>query len=142
MSAAGPGLGRVFNVVAAASGVHIPVTRAEAITFVTFLDAGTQVATIKESIGGASEQALDVVNYPHKGPGVGGTWTAMAEQDDTLDLSTDATNDCMVFTVRGDQLSAGFNCVEVTMSAGICIAVIHDLNMQSKPSTLASSIVA
>jgi hypothetical protein len=136
------GLGRVFNVVAAASGVHIPLTKAQAVTFITFLDAGTQVATIKESIAGASEQALDCDVYPHKGPAVGGTWTAMAEQDDTLDLSTDATNDCMVFTVEASQLSDGFNCVEVTMSAGICIAVIHDLLVQRKPANLASNIVA
>lgn len=143
--AAGPGLGRVFNVIAAASGVHIPLTRAEAVSFVTFEDDGSTIATIKESISGASEQALDVVNYPHKAPGVGGTWTAMSEQDDTLDLGVsgdDATNDSMVFTVRGDQLSAGFNCVEVTTDGGICIAIIHDLNVQRKPANLASNIVA
>lgn len=140
--AAGPGLGRVFNVIHEATGVHIPLTRAEAVSFVTFVAAGNQVATIKESIGGASEQALDVINYPHKAPGVGGTWTAMAEQDDTLDLGADATNDCMVFTVRGDQLSDGFNCVEVTVSTGTCIAIIHDLNVQRKPANLASNLTA
>jgi hypothetical protein len=54
----------------------------------------------------------------------------------------DATNDSMVFTVRGDQLSAGFNCVEVTVDGGICMAFVHDLNVQRKPSNLASNIVA
>jgi hypothetical protein len=135
------GLGRVFNVVAAASGVHIPLTNATAVTFVTFLDAGTQIATIKESVDGASEQALDCDVYPHKGPGVGGTWTAMAEQDDTLALGTDATNDCMVFTVGAEQLSDGFNCVEVTVDGGICIAVIHDLSQQRKPANLPRNVV-
>ncbi|MFC5834648.1 hypothetical protein [Nonomuraea insulae] len=135
------GLGRVFNVVAAASGVHIPLKGATAVTFVTFLDAGTQVATIKQSIDGTSEAVLDCDVYPHKGPGIGGTWTAMAEQDDTLDLSTDATNDCMVFTVDAAQLSAGFNCVEVTVSGGICVAILHDLVVQRKPANLASNVV-
>ena len=135
------GLGRVFNVVAAASGVHIPLTDAQAVSFVTYLDAGTQVATIKSSIGGASEAALDCNVYPHKAPGVGGTWTAMAEQDDTLDLSTDATNDMMVFTVGADQLPAGHNCVEVTVGSGICVAIIHDLKVQRTPANLASSVV-
>ena len=135
------GLGRVYNVVAAASGVHIPLTNATAVSFVTFLDAGTQIATIKESIDGASEQALNCDVYPHKGPGVGGTWTAMAEQDDTLDLGTDAVNDCMVFTVDAAQLSDGFNCVEVTVSGGICVAVIHDLAQSRKPANLPRNVV-
>src|SRR5690606_24791864 len=109
------GLGRVFNVIPSASGVHIPLTHANAVSFVTYEDDGTTIATIKESIDGQSEQALDCDVYPHKAPGIGGTWTAMAEQDDTLALGGDATNDCMVFTVGADQLSDGYNCVEVTV---------------------------
>ncbi len=135
------GLGRVLNVVAAASGVHIPLRQGTAVTFITYLDAGTQVATIKQSINGASEAALDCDVYPHKSPGTGGTWTAMAEQDDTLDLSTDATNDSMVFTVLATSLADGYDCVEVTVNAGICVAVIHDLNVQRKPANLARNVV-
>lgn len=135
------GLGRVFNVIPAASGIHIPLRDASAVSFVTFEDDGTTIATIKESIMGASEQALDCDVYPHKAPGVGGTWTAMAEQDDTLALGTDATNDCMVFTVDGTQLSAGFNCVEVTVDGGILIAVLHDLVAQRKPANLRRNVV-
>lgn len=137
------GLGRVLNVVAAASGVHIPLNEALAVTFVTFLDAGTQIATIKQSIDGASEKALDCDVAPYKGPGVGGTWTSMAEQDDTLDLGTDATNDAMIFTVGADQLDVnnGFNCVEVTVSGGICVAVLHDLKTLRRPSLLVRSVV-
>ncbi len=138
------GLGDVFNVVAAASSITIPLTRASTVSFVTFLDAGTQVATITEldSTGVNSEQALDVTNAPHKAPGVGGSWTAMAEQDDTLDLSTDATNDCMVFSVHASQLSDGYDSVECTLSSGIVMAVIHDLAEASEPASLASNIVA
>jgi hypothetical protein len=142
MSAPGTGLGRVFNTIAAASGIHIPLSNASAVSFITYLDAGTQVATIKESVNGASEQALDCNVTPFKGPGVGGTWTVMAEQDDTLSLATDATNDCMVFTVMAEDLSDGFNCVEVTVDGGICIAVIHDLKVSRYPANLKSSLVA
>lgn len=136
------GLGRVFNVVPAASGVHIPLTNASAVSFVTYEDDGSTIATIKESIDGASEAALDCDVYPHKAPGVGGTWTAMAEQDDTLDLGDDTTNDCMVFTVSAEQLSDGFNCVEVTVDGGICIAIIHDLMVQRDPANLATNVDA
>lgn len=134
------GLGRVFNVIPAASGVHIPLTNASAISFVTYEDDGTTIATIKESVDGASEQALDCDVYPHKAPGVGGTWTAMAEQDDTLALGGDTTNDCMVFTINASQLSDGFNCVEVTVDGGICVAFLHDLTVQRKPANLATNV--
>ena len=107
----------------------------------TFLDAGSQIATIKQSIDGASEAVLDCDVYPHKAPGVGGTWTAMAEQDDTLDLGDDATNDCMVFTVGAEQLADGYNCVEVTVDGGICVAVVHDLSQQRKPANLPRNVV-
>ena len=137
-------LGDVFNVVAVASGVTIPLTRASTVSFVTFLDAGTQVATITEvdSTGTNSEQALDVTFAPHKSPGVGGAWTAMAEQDDTVDLSTDATNDCMVLSVHATQLSDGYDGVQCTLSSGITIAVITDLAEQKTPANLTSNIVA
>jgi hypothetical protein len=135
------GLGRVFNVVAAATGVHIPLTNAQAVSFVCFLDAGTQSVTLKESIDGASEANLAVIDRLHKGPGVGGTWTLVTQAAAaTFDLTTDATNDCFVFTVGAEQLSAGFNCVEVTQSSGTCVAIIHDLNVQRDPAKLATSV--
>lgn len=134
------GLGRVFNVIASASGVHIPLTNASAVSFVTYEDDGSTIATIKESIAGASEQALDVDVHPFKGPGIGGTWTAMAEQDDTLDLGDDGTNDAMVFTIHASQLSDGFDSVEVTVDGGILMAILHDLTVQRGPANLASSV--
>ncbi len=138
------GLGRVFNVVAAASGVTIPLTRATAVSFVTFEDDGSTIATITEvdSTATNAEQALDTTNNPFKGPGVGGTWTSMAEQDDTIDLADDATNDSMVFSVNGAQLSDGYDGVQVTVDGGILIAIIHDLVVQRDPANLSSNIVA
>lgn len=136
------GLGRVFNVVAAATGVHIPLTTANAVSFACFLDAGTQSITLKESVDGASEQNLAVIDLLHKGPGVGGTWTTVTQSAAaTFDLTTDATNDCFVFTVDASQLSSGFNCVEVTQSSGTCVAILHDLNVQRDPANLARSVV-
>lgn len=141
---AGYGLGRVFNVVPAADGVTIPLTRATGVAFVTYEDDGSTIATITEvdSTGTNSEQALDVDFHPHKAPGVGGTWTAMAEQDDTVDLGDDTTNDCMVLHVHAEQLSDGYDGVQCTVDGGICIAIIYDLTVQRKPANLASNIVA
>lgn len=135
------GLGRLFNVVAAASGVHIPLNKATGVTFFAYLDAGTQTITLKESIDGASEQALEIITKVYKGPGIGGTWTKVTQAAaDDFNLTTDATNDCVAVYVGADQLSAGFNCVEATVGSGICFAVIHDLLVQRAPENLATSV--
>jgi hypothetical protein len=135
------GLGRVFNVVASASGVHIPLTDAKAISFVCYLDAGTQSVTLKESIDGASEANLAVIDRLYKGPGIGGTWTLVTQAAAaTFDLTTDATNDCFVLTVGAEQLSAGFNCLELTQSSGTCVAIIHDLKVMRDPAALVTSV--
>ena len=138
------GLGADFNVIANADGITIPLTRAAAVSFVTFEDDGTTIVTITEldSTGVNSEQALDVTNNPFKGPGVGGTWTAMAEQDDTLSILTDAVNDTIVFSVHGSQLSDGYDSVEATPDGGVVMAILTGLYEQQDAANLASSIVA
>ena len=137
-------LGSEFNVLTAASGVSIPLTRASTVTFCTFEAAGAVIATITEddSTGTNSEQALDVTFNPHKAPAIGGTFTAMAEQDSTVDLGDDATNDMMVLTVRAEQLSDGYDSVQCTVDVGILTAIITDLAVKRTPANLASNIVA
>jgi hypothetical protein len=136
------GLGRIFNIIHEASGVHIPLKDAGAVTFVNFLAAGTQSVTLKESIAGASEQNLAKITRVYKGPGVGGTWTKVTQAAAaTYDNSTDATNDCIVFTVEAASLTDGFDCVEVTSGTGTCIAIVHDLLVQRAPENLARSVV-
>lgn len=138
----GLGLGRLFNIVASASGVHIPLTNVGAISFVSYLDAGTQSFTVRESISGASERLLPVVDRLYKGPGVGGTWTEILRAPSaTFDLTTDAVNDCVVFTVLPEQLGDGFDCVEVTAASGTLLAITHDLKVQRAPQLLAKSVV-
>lgn len=154
MAARGEGLGRVFNVVYSASGLDIPLTKATAVTFVSFLDAGTQALTFTQtdSTGVNSEIDLNIFNQSpdnlgsrvHAGPAVGGTWV---EKDDgadanTYDNTTDATNDTVVITVRAEQLSDGYDRVQCTAATGTCVAIIHDLVVQRKPGNLQSSLVA
>jgi len=138
------GLGRTVNVLTAASGITIPLTRAGMCEFYSFEDDGSTIMTVTEldSTGTNSEQALDVDFEPHKAPGVGGTWTAMAEQDDTVDLGDDTTNDCLYIVVHATQLSDGYDSVQVTVDGGILTAVIGDLVEQRAPANLKSNIVA
>jgi hypothetical protein len=154
MSARGEGLGRVFNVIHQASGLDVPLTRASAVSFVSFLDAGTQTLTFTQtdSRGVNSEIDLDIFSQSpdnlgsrvHAGPGVGGTWVEKDDGSDTnaFNLTTDATNDTLVITVRAEQLADGYDQVQCTAGTGTCIAIIHDLVEQRKPGNLRSSLVA
>lgn len=136
------GLGRLFNVVASASGVHIPMRQGQAVTFVCFLDAGTQTVTLRESIDGGSEQVLPKIKRVHKGPGIGGEWiTVPVSPAASAYTGADATNDTFVFTVGAEQLSDGFNCLEVTSSSGAVQAIIHELTSPDDPTNLARSVV-
>jgi PKD repeat protein len=141
------GLGAEFNVISEASGLDIPLSGAGAVSFVSFLDAGTHTLTLTQtdSTGVNSEIDLDEADnvYSHIGPGVGGTWTAVTQTADqnVVDGAT-ATNDCYVITVRASQLAAGYDRVQCTASAGTCVAIIHDLHVMRKPSNLKSSLVA
>ncbi len=136
------GLGRVFNVVAAASGIHIPMRDCSGVTFVSFLDAGTQTVTLKQSIDGLSETALTIVDTIYKAPGVGGTWTKVTQAvADNFNLTTDATNDSFCLYVSEDDLSDGYNCVEATAGTGILIAILHDLKVRRDPRNLARNVV-
>jgi len=150
----GEGLGRVFNVVYSASGLDIPLTRATAVSFVNFLDAGTQtmVFTQTDSRGVNSEIDLNIFSQDpanlgsrvHAGPAVGGTWVQKDDGSDpnAYDNTTDATNDTVIVTVRAEQLADGYDQVQCTSGTGTCVAIIHDLVVQRKPANLRSSLVA
>jgi hypothetical protein len=141
------GLGAEFNVIHEASGVDVPLSQAGAVSFISFVAAGTQTLTLTQtdSTGVNSEIDLDEADnvYAHHGPGVGGTWTPLTvTADQNVVTNNDATNDCVVITVRASQLATGYDRVQCTASAGTCIAVLHDLHVMRKPSNLKSSLVA
>ncbi len=138
------GLGRTHNVLTAASTVEIPLRNYGAIEYYSFDAAGAVVMTVLEidSTGTNGDQALDVDFEPHKCPAVGGAWTAMSEQDSTVDLGSDATNDMMFIVIHATQLSDGYDSVKVTASTGILTAILIDPAVQRKPANLKSSIVA
>lgn len=150
-------LGAELNVIAAASTVEVPLTQAGAVTFISFLDAGTHTLafTQADSTGVNANADLNIftiagvegsngVSRIFAGPGAGGTWvdvTALAANDNTAD-GADGTNDCYAVTVRATQLSDGYDSVICTASAGTCVAVLTDLKVMRKPTNLKSSLVA
>lgn len=155
------GLGNVFNVIKTASGLNIPLRNYGAVSFV-FGDAGTGAAiatvTQTDSTGVNSEVDLNVFtvagvkgangeSLAYQGPDVGGTWADAESRgavltDNTFDLSDETTNDTGIFTVRDDQLSDGYDQVQVTVDTGLCFAILHDLKVKRSPANLKSSLVA
>lgn len=138
------GLGRVFNVVYEASGLNISLKDCSGVTFLNFLDAGTQTMTLQETLpDGTGDQNLAVIDTIYKIPKGGGTWSKVTQAAAaTYDHSTDATNDVIAIYVGADQLSAGYQNVEMTAGTGTCVAILHDLAVQRKPENLASVVVA
>ncbi|TET95563.1 MAG: hypothetical protein E3J29_06640 [Dehalococcoidia bacterium] len=141
------GLGKGFNSIPLASGLHISLKNASGVTFILYENGGAQSTDFKESVAGSSEQALTFLNDYYAGNGVGGVWThETADADATLDddsnfVKKDTTLfDCAVIYVGADELSAGFDCIEATVDAGDCHAIIHDLTVQRGPENLAAMV--
>lgn len=124
------------NFVAAASGQIIDMRDYGAVTFLSFLDAGTQSLTFTQHTDDGTgspgtETALATTNDAYKAPGTGGTWSAgPTPSSGVYDLSTDAVNDAMVITIRADQLSDNNRFIECTADSGILTAICHDLDHQ------------
>lgn len=159
MTALGDGLGRVFNVIATATGADVPLTRATCVTFIAAdPGSGDQVLTFTQtdSTGVLAEAPLNIFLAPtsehpenlnsriHAGPDIGGGWVEKARTADAVFTNADTTNDTVVITVRAEQLSDGYDRVQCTLTSGggSLLALQHDLTVQRKPSNLASSLVA
>jgi hypothetical protein len=153
MAATPDGLGRLFNVVFTASGRTVQLVDGSAVTFIS-ADAGSgdQVLTFtqRDSTGVNSEidlnlfpagtNAVDPANLGSRiyiGSDVGdGPWTEAAPTDDNVFTNASTTNDTVVITVRAEQLADGYDSVECTVTGGSCVALLHELNVQRKPSNL------
>lgn len=139
------GLGKDFLVIPVASGKHISLKDASGVTFICYEDGGAQAISFKESVAGASEQALATVNELYASDGVGSVWTRETSDADTDPLADasaltkkDTTAfDCAAIYVGADELSDDFDSVECTIDgAGICIAIVHGLHVQRAPQNL------
>lgn len=138
------GLGRLFDYVESASGLNISLKNASGVTFISFLDAGTQTITLQETLpDGTGDANLAIMDTYYKRPNAGGAgWTKVTQAAAaTINLTTDATNDCIAVYIDASQLSAGFQCVEMTADSGVLHAIIHDLNVQRTPANLPAVVV-
>jgi hypothetical protein len=138
-------VGKDFMVVPLASGIHVSLAGATGVTFVVYENGGATAIGLKESIAGASEQNLAVINDYLAGDGIGGVLThetadANAELDDDYAMVKKDTTpfDMAILYVGASQLSDGFDSVECTVDGGTCVAILHGLSVQRNPVNLAA----
>jgi len=139
------GLGHTFNVLPVATGVHIDLENADGVTFILYEDGGDQQIVFVESIKGASGQSLATVNELYACNGVtAGVWTretsdsaAALSDNSTVEKKDTTPFDCAAIYIGAAELSAGYDSVECTIDgSGLCIAIVHDLNVQRQPENL------
>lgn len=133
------GLGRVFNVIAIADDVYVPLKDAGAVSFVCTLAAGdTFTVTEATSAGGGSAQALVTVDHHYDSTGTGGAWSRETQTAaSTVVNDGTAGHDCSVFTISAAELSDGYTHVKVaSTSTGTVVAILHDLAVQRAPENL------
>lgn len=127
------GLGRVFNTIAVADGVYVPLVDAGAVSFICYLGAG-DTFTVQEAQDGGGTGAANLVTIERysTSDGVGGAWTDRTQAAAaTVTIAGTAGLDCAVFTISAEELSAGFTHVKCTStSTGTVVAVLHDLKVQ------------
>lgn len=140
------GLGRLFNVIPVASGIHVSLKNATGVTFVIYEDGGATQIDFVQSIAGASGVTLTTVNKLYASNGIGGVWTretsdaSAALSNNAQIIKKDTTAfDCAAIYIGADELSAGYDSVECTVDAGVCIAIVHELVVQRAPESLVVS---
>ena len=137
------GLGRVFNVVAVADNVYVPLTDATAVSFVCHLAAGdTYTVTEATTAAGGGAQVLATVTRFYDSTGTGGAWTKVTQAAaSTVVNDGTAGHDCSVFTISGAELSDGYDYIKVaSTSTGTVVAILHDLAVQRTPENLAALV--
>jgi len=141
------GLGKAFNLLPVATGVHISLKNASGVTFLCYEDGGAQSIVFKQSIAGASEATLSVVNELWASSGVASAvWThetsdaaAALSNNSTVTKKDTTAFDCAAIYIGADELDDGYDSVECTIDgAGLCIAIVHDLTVQRAPENLAT----
>lgn len=134
------GLGRVFNVIAVADGVLVPMKDCGGISFVCYLAAG-DTFTVQEATdaAGTGAQDLATIEQFYGGNGVGGAWTKRTQA--AAAAVTISTDDCVVLYVGEQELSAGYGWLKCTSTgAGTVVALQHDLEVQRSPEKLAALV--
>ena len=144
------GLGKDFNAIPLASGIHFNLKDAAGITFLIYENGGDTQIVFKESKAGASEAVFAVVNELYASNGIGGVWSRETTHDDAgvVTMSDESTVqkrdttpfDCASIYIGASELSDTFDSVECTVDGSATLtAIVHGLLVQRDPENLPAS---
>lgn len=140
------GLGRVFNVVTAGSGVGIRLDGASALSLISQASGACSVAvTAAKTLAGSyvNFTAANGFSQPtrwYQSTADDGTagWTKQTASWSTATLTLAGTTGYMsVVDFFGSQMADGYHYLKLTVTNGGCIVVHHDLTAGRAPANLA-----
>jgi hypothetical protein len=134
------GLGRLFNVVPAATGLYINMKDCSSVTFIcTSASTDTfNVAEAKTSGGGSVQDVGNVISRYYSTTDTDGSvaWTKQT-QAAADEVASVATGSVVAIWISGSMLDDGFDYVSCTASStGTVIAILHDLTVARTPANL------
>jgi hypothetical protein len=138
-------LGRVFNAIAIADGVYVPLAQAGGVSFLCYLAAAagdTYTLTEAKTAAGGSAQVLATIEKYWTSNGVGGVWTKHTQAAASTVVTAAATaENGMVVEVEAPELSDGYAWVKLASTgAGLVTAIQRDLHVMRSPSNLAALV--
>lgn len=142
------GHGRVFDTVAACSGVMFSMKNASAVTFVVTSSGAASLAVVAAKTYGGSTTNWTTANgfgqtsFFNQSTQVNGTagWTRQTatwtSNSVALAGTTGYTSTIVVYT---SQFADGYDYIEVTgTNTTVCLALLHDLTVSRTPANLAT----
>jgi hypothetical protein len=132
------GLGRAFNVIPVAAGKSVSLKDAQGCTFICY--GANEVFTLKSqpTAGGSATNLPTITDYYDMATADGASqWTDQTQA--AAATITPAASHAVSFYVDAADLPSGADYVEVVhTSAGLVIAIVHDLLVQRDPASLAA----
>lgn len=134
-------LGRLFNVLAVADDVYVPLKDTSGVTFVCFLAAGdTYTLTEAKDASGTGAQVLTTITRFYVQATPGAAWSKVTQAAASTMVTT-ASQDVAVLEVEGAELSDTYDYVKLaSTSTGTVCAILRDLNVQRAPANLAALV--
>jgi hypothetical protein len=139
------GLGRLFNTVQPASAVYLSLRDCAGITFEGFeVDGATSVTiTFSSDAAGSATTTPDVVDHYHQRSSDqnNGVWVKVTQVASETFTPSNTTGDHWAVFISADSAPDGYNYVKATADGGTVNAIMHDLEVQRKPTNLVSPLV-
>lgn len=134
-------LGRVFNAIAIADAVYVPLKDVGGVSFLCYLAAAagdTYTLTEAKDAAGTGAQVLATIERWWTSNGVGGVWTLHTQAaGSTVVTAASTAENGMCVEVEAPELSALYTHVKLASTgAGLVTAIQRDLHVMRKPSNL------